>query len=161
MARIIRDGRIVDDEWILQWDDLDEHQPHTIVPLASWLANREGSTRNADVGVWLNSDQDPQLIADDVASVSLIALNFTVFSDGRPYSSANILRRVYAFHGELRAIGDVRRDQMEQMHRCGFSAFQLADGQDLEAALAGFKLFSHSYQTSIDRPEPLFRNRKM
>ena len=109
----------------------------------------------------MDSDQDPQLIADDVAAMPLIALSFPIFSDGRPYSSANILRRVYAFQGELRAIGDVRRDQMEQMHRCGFNAFQLAEGQNLEAALSGFKLFSHSYQTSIDRPEPLFRSRKM
>lgn len=160
MPKIIRDGSIVEDEWIqLREDDPCQPQPHTIVPLTSWLTNREKFAADAEVGVWLDSDEDPQLIVDDLASIALIALNFPVFSDGRPYSSANMLRRVYAYQGELRAVGDVRRDQMEQMHRCGFNAYQLGEGQNLEAALAGLKLFSHSYQSSIDRPQPLFRRR--
>lgn len=159
MPKIIRDGSIVDDQWtLLREECLGDPEPHTIVPLASWIA-RARSTAYAEVGVWLNSDEDPQLIVDDLANITLIALNFPVFSDGRPYSSANMLRRVYAYQGELRAVGDVRRDQMEQMHRCGFNAYQLGEGQNLEAALAGFKLFSHSYQSSIDRPLPLFRRR--
>lgn len=150
---------MVEDEWLLLQEALDEYRPHTIVPLSSWIAHREMFSAHADVGVWLNSDEDPQSIASDIATLPLIALNFPVFTDGRSYSNANILRREYAFKGELRAIGDVRRDQMEQMHRCGFNAFQLADGQDPQASLAAFKLFSHSYQSSIDRPEPLFRIR--
>lgn len=159
VPKIIRDGSIVDDEWILlHEDDLGEPRPHTIVPLANWIA-RDKLAADAEVGVWLNSDEDPQLIVDDLAGIALIALNFPIFSDGRPYSSANMLRRVYAYQGELRAVGDVRRDQMEQMHRCGFNAYQLGQGQNLEAALAGLKLFSHSYQSSIDRPQPLFRIR--
>jgi|TARA_Y100000310_G_scaffold218241_2_gene219448 uncharacterized protein (DUF934 family) len=159
VARIIRDGRIVTDEWaLLQEDEPGEQRPHTIVPLARWI--RKGKPApGAEIGVWLNSDEDPQRLVDDLAGIALIALNFPVFSDGRAYSSATMLRRVHGYKGELRAIGDVRRDQMEQMHRCGFNAYQLAEGQDLEAALAGFKLFSHSYQSSVDRPEPLFRLR--
>ncbi len=160
MPKIIRDGSIVDDEWTLLDEDVPgDQQPHTIVPLSDWLSRGRKPAPDTDVGVWLNSDEDPRLIVDDLADIALIALNFPVFSDGRPYSSATLLRRVHAYQGELRAVGDVRRDQMEQMHRCGFNAYQLAEGQDLTAALAGFKLFSHSYQSSIDRPQPLFRIR--
>jgi len=161
VPQIIRDGRLVDDEWVLQEpDNLVEHQEHIILPLSSWIASRGKVEADADVGVWLDSDEDPHMIASDVATLPLIALNFPTYTDGRPYSSANILRRMYDFRGELRAIGDVRRDQMEQMHRCGFNAFQLTEGQTPETSLAAFKLFSHSYQSSIDRPEPLFRIRK-
>jgi uncharacterized protein (DUF934 family) len=160
LPKVIRDGRIVDDEWILlAKDDLIEFRPHTIVSLTNWVANRDKFAESTQVGIWLDSDEDPQLIADDVAALPLIALNFPIFTDGRAYSTASILRRVYAFEGELRAIGDVRRDQMEQMQRCGFNSFQLAQGQDPMAALAAFKLFSYNYQSSIDRPNPLFRNR--
>ena len=158
---MIRDGRIVDDEWILlEKDDLTELRPHTIVSLANWTANREKFAKGTQVGLWLDSDEDPQLIANDVAALPLIALNFPIFTDGRAYSTANLLRRVYAFEGELRAIGDVRRDQMEQMQRCGFNSFHLAKDQDPATVLAALKAFSYSYQSSIDRPNPLFRNRK-
>jgi len=89
----------------------------------------------------------------------VIALNFPSFFDGRSLSSANILRRRYGYTGELRAIGDVRRDQLDQMQRCGINAFQLAEGQDIRKALSSLSSFSYNYQSSIDRPEPLFRQR--
>ena len=63
------------------------------------------------------------------------------------------------YTGELRAIGDVRRDQIEQMLRCGINAFELPEGADVDAALEGLKEFSHSYQPSPSTPEPLFRKR--
>jgi uncharacterized protein (DUF934 family) len=89
----------------------------------------------------------------------LIALCFPVFSDGRAYSSARELRQNMGYAGEIRAIGDVLRDQLFYMHRCGFNAFALRDDQDLELALSAFADFREGYQASVDRPDPLFRRR--
>jgi uncharacterized protein (DUF934 family) len=86
-------------------------------------------------------------------------LHFPLFSDGRHLSTANILRRRYHYTGEVRAFGDVRRDEMEQMHRCGFNAYVPPEGKSAEELLEGLKLFTYSYQSSVDRLEPLFRLR--
>ena len=108
--------------------------------------------------VWLDADEEVESIADFLEDIPAIALNFPAFSDGRAYSNAAILRRHYNFSGEIRAIGDVRLDQLEQMVRCGFDAFQLAEGQNADQALAMIEGFPFSYQQTVDR-EPLFRKR--
>jgi uncharacterized protein (DUF934 family) len=87
-------------------------------------------------------------------------VRFTSFTDGRGYSIARLLRERYRWRGELRAIGDIQRDQLYYLHRCGFDAFDLRDGEDVETALAAFNDFSEAYQTAVDRPVPLFRRRE-
>ncbi|MGV0035934.1 MAG: DUF934 domain-containing protein [Candidatus Azotimanducaceae bacterium WSBS_2022_MAG_OTU7] len=108
--------------------------------------------------VFIDSHEDIESIKAFTPTLTVIVLNFPAFSDGRAYSSANLLRREYGYKAELRAVGDVRIDQMEQMARCGFNAFQLADGQNVEQGLEKLKGFSFSYQPAFNR-EPLFRQR--
>ena len=87
-------------------------------------------------------------------------MQFTSFTDGRGYSIGRLLRQRYGWRGELRAIGDVQRDQLFYLARCGFDAFALRDGEDVEVALAAFDDFSEAYQASVDQPLPLFRRRE-
>lgn len=84
---------------------------------------------------------------------------FPQFTDGRGYSTARLLRERYGWWGELRAIGDVQRDQLFYLSRVGFDAFELNDGIDLQSALSAFADFSEAYQTSVERLLPLFRRR--
>jgi uncharacterized protein (DUF934 family) len=86
-------------------------------------------------------------------------VRFASFTDGRGYSLARMLRERYGYRGELRAIGDVLRDQIYYLSRCGFDAFALRADQKPEQALAALDDFSEAYQTSVDRPHPLFRRR--
>jgi uncharacterized protein (DUF934 family) len=141
MGDLIRNGEIANDDLAL-------------ASLAEFQSNEDQK-----VGVWLEADEEADAILSDLSGISVIALNFPAFSDGRAYSTANILRRQLHYKGEIRAIGDVRIDQLEQMLRCGFDAFQLADGQDSTLAVEKLKGFSHSYQATIDR-EPLFKQRR-
>ena len=84
---------------------------------------------------------------------------FSSFSDGRSYSSAVILRRRYSYQGEIRAVGDVRLDQLEQMSRCGFDSYELAGDQDRDKAIKFLeKNFSYSYPATV-REMPLFADR--
>jgi len=118
-----------------------------IVPLALWRLRRDDLLHHTGgVGVWLDAGDDPEAIALDLHRLDLVAVNFPKFSDGRGFSTARLLRERYGFEGELRAIGDVGRDQLAFLERCGFDAFQLRDGVDARRALASFDEVSVEYQ---------------
>ena len=163
MPDIIRDGMVVADDWLFVADKESPDQPvpagPVIVPVSTWVAQRETLADRERLGVWLDSDEGPEIIADDVNRFDIIAINFPVFSDGRGYSYARQLRERYNFSGELRAIGDVLRDQLFYMARCGFNAFAVRPDRDIRDALAGLRDFSESYQAAVDQREPLFRRR--
>ena len=132
-----------------------------IVPLAVWQAQREHLiAREGRVGVWLAGGDEPEDIAADLAHFDVIAVQFPSFTDGRGYSVGRLLRERYGWRGELRAFGDVQRDQLSYLTRCGFDAFVLREGEDVEVALAAFSDFGDGYQASVDRPQPLFRRRE-
>ena len=131
-----------------------------VVPLALWKSRRtELAKRTAPLGVWLRADDDPSELAADLGSLLLVAVHFPKFTDGRGYSTAVLLRTRLGYRGELRAFGDVGRDQLFYLKRCGFDSFRLAAHHDPEAALAGLTTFSLRYQASVDDPRPLFRKR--
>jgi len=131
-----------------------------IVPLAVWLDQRNALlSRPGRLGVWLDGDDEPALIAEDLKNFGVIAVHFEQFADGRGYSLGRLLRERYGWRGELRALGDVLRDQLLYLARCGFDAFDLRADQDLHAALSAFDDFSDGYQATVDRPLPLFRRR--
>ena len=164
-ARIIRlagkDARIEADSWTIQLEagpvpaDGD-----IIVPLSVWLESSASlMARAGRIGVWLAPADDPGVLKDAFAGLSLIAIQFPKFTDGRGYSIAALLRRRYGWAGEVRAIGDVLRDQLFYMARAGFDAFAMAEGHDIDAALDGFGDFSLVYQNSSDGKQPALRTR--
>lgn len=166
MANLIKNRAVVEDSWLLlkEVSDLeaiaDKSAKSLIVPLAFWLEHRrELKQRPGKTAVWLDSNELPAALGEDLHSFALIALNFPVFSDGRPFSSARELRSNFMFKGELRAVGDVLRDQLFYMARCGFDAFVLREDQNVETAVAAFEDFQDGYQVSVDKPVPLFRRR--
>ncbi|MDR1709630.1 MAG: DUF934 domain-containing protein [Candidatus Accumulibacter sp.] len=168
MAKIIKDGRIVEDAWRLV--RLAENEApgaaalpegEIIVPFAVWRARRaELLARGRPLGVWLAADEPPEAIAADLAHFAVVAVDFPKFSDGRGYSTARLLRERHGYAGELRAIGDVLRDQLYYMKRCGFNAYAVRADKDIQAALAGLDAFPESYPAAADQPLPLFRRRK-
>jgi len=129
-----------------------------VVALDAWkrdaasLVQRTGRT-----GVWLGPADDAAELAI-VGFPALVAIHFPTFTDGRGYSTARLLRERYGFRGELRAIGDVLRDQLYELARVGFDAFALRDDQDPHTALAAFADFSEDSQAAVDRG-PLFARR--
>lgn len=167
MSKIIKNGQIVDDPWrVLKLAE--EQTPEsveltdapTLLPLAVWLARRdEILARNAPIAVWLDSNEEPESIAADLKHFTIIGVNFPKLADGRGYSIARLLRERFAYTGEIRALGDVLQDQLFFMKRCGFDAYALREDKDIDAALAGFKDFSETYQAAVDQPQPLFRRR--
>jgi len=109
--------------------------------------------------VVLEPTDDPRSLAERLPGLKVIAVNFPKYGDGRGYSIARLLRERYGYKGELRAIGVVARDHLQLMAQCGFDAFQLREGEDMQAALAAFGDMSESYQATAAQPVPLFRRR--
>jgi uncharacterized protein (DUF934 family) len=132
---------------------------YLILPLATWLAEKTEYQARNDIAIWLESAEEPEQVADDLTHFAFVALNFPTFRDGRGYSSASILRRQLGYKGELRAIGDIRPDQFEQLIRCGFDKLCLADGSEVTAS--DVPQFSYHYQAAADNSEPLFRTEKL
>ena len=107
----------------------------------------------------LEPQDDPAAFADRIVSAARIEVNFPKFGDGRGFSIARLLRERHGYKGELRAVGEVARDHLYYMEQCGFDAFLLREGEDVEEALAAFDDFSEAYQATAAQPLPLFRRR--
>jgi uncharacterized protein (DUF934 family) len=109
------------------------------------------------LGVWIGADQRPEELKGELAHFDVVAVDFPKFSDGRGMSIAYNLRQRLGWTGELRAIGDVLRDQLFSMKRVGFNAYATRPDRRIEDALLGLTVFSETYQASVDIKEPLFR----
>jgi uncharacterized protein (DUF934 family) len=160
MVQLIRNREIVQDGWIHVRDDAElPANGDVIVTLDRWKREREAllARKGGQLGVRLQSDQLAPEVGPDAAHFAVIALEFPNFRDGRCYSTARILRERYQYRGELRAVGDVLRDQLFYMARCGFTAFELRPGKDIVGALAAFDDFSVTYQPAADETLPLYR----
>lgn len=164
MREIIKDKAVVNDDWtVLKLAEGETPEAVTvpagkyIVPLSVWEAQRTRLQSRPDIGVWIASHERPEVLKEDVAKLPVIAVDFPKFSDGRGYSIAYNLRTRLGFSGELRAIGDVLRDQMFYMQRVGFNAFATREDRSIHDALKGLSDFSEAYQTAWDQKQPLFR----
>ena len=106
--------------------------------------------RPTPLGLRLKSDQAPSAIAGDIERFDVLALEFPKFTDGRAYSSARLLRERHGFRGELRAVGNVLRDQLVFMRRCGFDSFQIPETADAAAWAGSLRGISVVYQPATD-----------
>jgi len=162
MPEMIRDGEIVSNEWQrLDADSIAENgvpeSGKVIVPLSVWQAQKEALKARGDIGVCLDPGEEPEALADDVSALPLVAINFPAFKDGRGYSYARELRTRFGFTGELRAVGDVLRDQLFYLWRVGFNAFEVRDDRDIQEALSGLKDYTVTYQGDVHDPRPIYR----
>jgi uncharacterized protein (DUF934 family) len=171
MANLIRHGRIESGNWPrLDADALTALATQTqgerdgpagvLIPFQLWRTKRDVSaTLGTEVGVLVGEEDDLTEVAAHLAHTGLIAVHFPRFTNGRGYSIARLLRGRYGYRGELRAVGDIMRDQLFYLRRVGFDAFELRADQACEQALHAFEDFTQPYQASSDEPTPLFRRR--
>lgn len=155
--RVIKNRAVEEDSWNLLEPNAElPESGDVIVSLEIWnqsqdlIAKRTGKT-----GVVLQSSEPPSAI-QNLESAPLVAIDFPKFADGRGYSSARLLRDRLGYSGEVRAVGDVLRDQLFYMARCGIDSFALKTGKDIEGALDAFDDFSVTYQAAADEKRPLY-----
>jgi uncharacterized protein (DUF934 family) len=159
----VEDGHMlpVEDPFTYVADDQDIPPGDVIVSLARFEAEGDRLlSEGRAVGVRLKSDEEAEVLAYDLPRIAVVALEFPKFRDGRAYSNARILRERLGFTGELRAVGDVLREQAMFMLRCGFDAFEPADGSGAQQWQAATQRFRHVYQRAADARTPAFVERE-
>lgn len=132
-----------------------------ILPLARFEA--EGAAlldEGRPVGVLLQADEAVEGLAYDLPRLAVVALAFPKFRDGRAYSAAALLRTRLGFTGEVRAVGDVLRDQASLMVRCGIDAFVPADGSGVPEWTAAAGRYRRVYQAAADGRAPAYVERE-
>jgi len=157
-------GRIVEDRFVTIVDEdslaaVADDQPIIVSRAVFGLQRAALLAGSTPLGILLFGTDDPADIADDLSRFAVVAIDFPKFTDGRGYSIARLLRERHGYRGSIRAVGDVLRDQMFYMLRCGFDAFALRHEALIEDALNAYRDFSDGYQTSVDRPVPWFKRR--
>ncbi|HZW12176.1 MAG TPA: DUF934 domain-containing protein [Noviherbaspirillum sp.] len=164
MRNIIKNKAVVADDWtVLRLTENDTPETvavpegKVIVPLKVWQAQRAALEGRAELGVWIASSERPEELKGELGRFKVVAIDFPKFADGRGYSLAYNLRARLGYTGELRAIGDVLRDQLFLMQRVGFDAFAVREDKNIHDALKGLTDFSEVYSNSWDKKSPLFR----
>lgn len=160
---LLKDGRVADDPWLALADDapLPAAGP-LIVSLQRWRSDREALVaRGEPLGVRLASHEQASEIAADLPHVALVAVTFPTYRDGRGYTTARLLRQRHRFQGELRAVGNVLRDQFQFLHRCGFDALEVAKDADVGAWQAAMSEMTVWYQPAADACVPAVRRRHL
>lgn len=138
-------------------------QGQIIVPLSVFIARKnelENRINAGEVGVWLATHElIEDLIAHqaDLNALPLIAVFVERFADGRIFSLGTLLRTRYGYANDLRAFGDVLRDQLFFLKRSGFSSFLVRADRNAQEALASLNDFSAPYQGAVDEPRPVFK----
>jgi uncharacterized protein (DUF934 family) len=163
-ATILRRGEIAEDNWTLVEDgttQIESSGGNVIVTLGRWRAEREALlAAHAAVGVLVPNTTDIEAVYAEMADRPLIALQFPAFTDGRALSQATVLRKRLAFKGELRAVGDVIRDLVFWLGRCGFDSIVPRQDQSLEGCRAALRELTVAYQAAADDHTPVWMRRR-
>ena len=158
---LLKDGKLIDDPWVHVADEVAiPASGPVIVGLKRWRAERETLLKRADpVGVRLQSDHTAGDVAEDLEHLGVVALAFPVFTDGRAYTNARRLRERHGYTGEVRAIGNVLRDQYLFMGRCGFDALEVREGETEEDWRKATQAIGVFFQPAADGRETVMQRR--
>ena len=133
-----------------------------IVPLSVFIhrkAELQSRLSPNEVGVWIDTHE---VIADlienqaDLNALPIIAVHVERFADGRIFSLGTLLRTRYGYENELRAVGDVLRDQLFFLKRSGFNSYIIRADRNAQEALASLNDFTTPYQGAVDEALPAF-----
>ncbi len=134
-----------------------------IVPLSVFIARQQelkARIAKGEIGVWLATHELLESLTQawaDLNSLPIIAIFVERFADGRIFSLGNLLRTRLGFKNELRAFGDVLRDQLFFLKRSGFSSFAIRADRSALDAIASLNDFTQPYQGAVDEPRPVFK----
>src|SRR6266481_7601450 len=149
---LVKGGKITDDTFVHVADGVElPDDGAVLIPAARFLEKAESVLqRKGKTGVIWPNNRDVDDLVRYLDRLAAVALVFPTFRDGRAYSQARLLRERYQFRGELRATGQVLRDQMLFLHRAGFDAFEVTKDSDAAAFAEAVHRYSVFYQPTGD-----------
>ena len=134
-----------------------------LVPFAVWRANKDAlasRVSQGEIGLLIATHEDIEEVMAEIKDINpfvLVAVYVERFADGRIFSIGNLLRTRYGFKNELRAVGDVLRDQLFFLKRSGFNSYLIRADRNAQEALQSLKDFSEPYQGAVDNTQPAWR----
>lgn len=164
---LLHKGQLIEnDKWTVVTDDADlpDKLEHAIISLQRFIESQANDRKPVPDevfmpggvlmpgGVHVAPADDVSLLAPFVSQLKLIAINFPVYTDGRGYSHARLLRKRLAYNGELRAIGDIRADQVLFMARSGIDSFDFSHQPDKQLIDSMTTRYQKNYQPSYPLP---------
>ncbi|PKP83047.1 MAG: hypothetical protein CVT79_03095 [Alphaproteobacteria bacterium HGW-Alphaproteobacteria-18] len=157
---LIKNGAEIANDWTFVPDGADLPESGMFsVTLARFLGLKQGQENGPlPDGVRLSPADKAEDLEPYLADLALIEVDFPRYTDGRGFSHAQLIRRRYAYSGELRAVGHVLRDQIFYMHRSGFDAYETARA-GLSEVVEALNEYSVVYQPAADPSVPAFRRR--
>jgi uncharacterized protein (DUF934 family) len=159
--RLAKGNTVVSDGFVRVADDEPIPEGAILISAARFLADADGILqRNGKIGVVLPNSSPVAVLVPFLDRVATIALVFPTFRDGRAYSQARLLRERHGFRGELRATGQVLRDQFVFMLRSGFDAFEVKKDSDAAAFAEVARRYSVVYQPTGDRRATAYDHRR-
>jgi len=147
--QLIKDKQVIQDDWLFISDDTPLKADYNIVSIARWQQQRNQLSQTKNLGLRLEPDVAIEDIANDLSHFQLVQLFFPVFTDGRAFTHARLLRSRYGFTGDIRASGDFMRDQVFYLNRVGVSSFELNDQENALQVMQSMHDFSVDYQESV------------
>jgi uncharacterized protein (DUF934 family) len=149
---LVKQGRITTDPFVQIVDGAELPGDGAIlIPAARFLEDPEAVLKRAGkVGVIWPNNRDLDDLVPYLDRLAAVALVFPSFRDGRAYSQARLLRERHGYDGEMRATGQVLRDQFVFMSRAGFDAFEVKKDADADAFAETVKRYSVFYQPTGD-----------
>jgi len=159
-VRVIKDRQVSEDSWQRLADDQPLSDGDVIISYRRWREQGEDiAAHQGGLTICIDGDDDIDEVAAVAGQFAMIAVDFPSFRDGRCYSQACLLRERHGYRGEIRAVGDVLRDQLLYMSRCGIDAFVVRADRDAEDALKAFDELKVHYQAGADGEGPISRYR--
>lgn len=161
---LVKNARIIADTFVRIADEAEISEEGAIlISAVRFLADPEAlSRREGKIGVIWPNNRDVANLAVYLDRLAVVALVFPTFRDGRAYSQARLLRERHGYRGELRATGQVLRDQFVFMMRAGFDAFEVAKDSDAGVFASAAKRYSVFYQPTGDgRITALYRRMQL
>jgi uncharacterized protein (DUF934 family) len=152
MPIVINNHQVIDDEWVdLSNESNSFDSASKVIVSLDQLKNEfeQLKTKSQALAVTLSETDSVDDILPFLNDLQMVVLQFKVFADGRAFSQSKLLRDRHGYQGQIRAVGDVIRDQLSFMQRCGFSQFQLAESEDVNQAIHAFSDISNTYQPEL------------
>ncbi len=134
-----------------------------IVPLSVFIARKDALVSRikvGEIGVWLDTHEVLEHLVEnqtDLNALPIIAIHVELFADGRIFSLGTLLRTRYGYKNELRAFGDVLKDQLFFLKRSGFTSFLIRADRSAADAMTSLHDFSQPYQGAVDESQPVFK----
>jgi uncharacterized protein (DUF934 family) len=134
-----------------------------ILPFSVFIARSDefkNRIAQGEIGVWLATHEILENLTQhqaDLNTLPIIAIFVERFADGRIFSLGNLLRTRFGFKNELRAFGDVLRDQLYFLKRSGFTSYLVRADRSAQEAIASLNDFTKPYQGAVDEPRPVFK----